>query len=92
MSVGLSACAEGLVHLLIQEHGDYHDHYVYTDVLLLADVIKNFFPICLDVYSLDPTHYYSSPRPSWCVLLKYTGMELELLTDVDMNLFMDKGM
>ena len=44
--------------------GDYHDLYLKTDVLLLADVFKKFFKTCLDYYGLDPCHYFSSPRLS----------------------------
>ena len=41
---------------------------------------------------LDPAHYYTAPGLSWDALLKKTGVELELLTDLDMHLFMKKGM
>ena len=41
---------------------------------------------------LDPAHYYSSPGLSWYALLKKTGVELELLTDYDQNLFIEKGL
>ena len=47
--------------------------------------------MCLDKYSLDPAHYYSSPGLSWDALLKKTGVELELLTDLDMHLFIERG-
>ena len=60
-------------------------------VLLLADVFENFRNVCLDKYGLDPAHYYSSPGLSWDALLKKTGLELELLTDLDMHLFIERG-
>ena len=41
--------------------GDFHDIYLKTDVLLLADVFKNFLKTCLKHYKLDPAHYYTSP-------------------------------
>ena len=41
--------------------GDYHDLYLKTDVLLLADVLEKFVNKCLDYYGLDPCHYFSSP-------------------------------
>ena len=40
--------------------GDYHDFYLKTDVLLLADVFENFISTCLDYYGLDPCPYFSS--------------------------------
>ena len=72
--------------------GDYHDLYNKTDVLLLADVFETFRKKCLDVYKLDPAHYYTSPGLSWDALLKKTGIVLELLTDYDMHLFVEKGL
>ena len=41
--------------------GDYHDHYLKKDVLLLADVFEKFIDTCLKYYGLDPCHYFSSP-------------------------------
>ena len=72
--------------------GDYHDLYVATDVMLLADVFENFRKLCQEKYGLDPAHYYSAPGLSWDALLKKTGVELELLTDLDMHLFIERGM
>ena len=45
--------------------GDYHDHYLKKDVLLLADVFEKFIDTCLKCYGLDPCHYFSSPGLSW---------------------------
>ena len=58
---------------------DYHNLYLKTDVLLLADVFKKFIKMCLDYYGLDPCHYFSSPGLSWDAMLKMTGIELEHL-------------
>ena len=71
--------------------GDYHDLYVKTDVALLADVFENFRKLCLKKYGLDPAHYFTSPGLSWDALLKMTGVNLELLTDHDMHLFVERG-
>ena len=72
--------------------GDYHDLYLRTDVLLLANAFENFRKTCMETYQHDPAHYYTSPGLSWDVLLKHSGVELELLTDYDMHLFVEKGM
>ena len=71
--------------------GDYHDLYVKTDVALLADMFENFRELCLKKYGLDPAHYFTSPGLSWDALLKMTGVNLELLTDHDMHLFVERG-
>ena len=63
---------------------DDHDHYLKGDVLLLADVFKNFINTCLECYGLDPSHYFSSPGLSWDAMLKMTKIELQLISDVDM--------
>ena len=72
--------------------GDYHDLYVATDSVLLAEVFENFRKVCQDKYGLDPAHYYSAPGLSWDALLKKTEVELELLTDMDMHLMIERGM
>ena len=71
--------------------GDYHDLYVKTDVALLADVFENFRKLCLEQYGLDPAHYFTSPGLSWDALLKKTGVNLELFTDLEMHLFAERG-
>ena len=60
--------------------------------MLLAEVFKNFRKVCQDKYRLEPAHYYSAPGLSWDALLKKTGVELNLLTDLDMHLFIERGM
>ena len=72
--------------------GDYHDLYLNTDVLLLADVFEKSINTCLDYYGLDPCHCFTSPGLSWDVMLKMTRIELELIPDIDMHLFIEKGM
>ena len=72
--------------------GDYHDLYLKTDVLLLADVFEKFIKTCLSYYRLDPCHYFSSPGLTWDAMLKMTGVELELISDIDMHLFIEKRM
>ena len=61
--------------------GDYHDLYVQSDTLLLADVFENFRKACIKTYELDPAHFISLPGLASQACLKKTGVELELLTD-----------
>ena len=70
---------------------DYHDLYNEADVLLLADVFENFRDICIKNYKLDPAHYYTAPGLAWDAALKVTKVELELLSDIDMLLMVEKG-
>ena len=72
--------------------GDYRDLSLKTDFLLLADVFQKFTKTCLDYYELDPCHYFSSPELSWEAMLKMTGIKLDLISDIDMHLFIEKGM
>ena len=75
-----------------QNMGDYHDLYLMSDVLLLADVFENFRSVCLKAYNLDPCHFYTSPGLAWQACLKMTDVELGLLTDPDMYLFIEEGL
>ena len=75
-----------------QNIGDYHDLYLKTDVLLLADVFENFRKTAMATYGLDPAHYYTLPGYSWEALLKFTRVSLELLTDSNTYLFIEKGL
>ena len=72
--------------------GDYHDLYLKTDVLLLADVFEKFINTCLEYYGLDPCHYFSSPGLSWNAMLKMTGIELKLASDIHIHLSIEKRM
>ena len=75
----------------LENLGDYHDLYVQSDTLLLADVFENFRDMCLEEYELDPAHFLSLPGLAWQACLKKTGVELELLTDYDMLLMVEEG-
>ena len=71
--------------------GEYHDLYVQSDTLLLADVFENFRKMFLKVYELDPTHFLSLPGLAWQACLKKTNVKLELLTDYGMLLMVEEG-
>ena len=70
---------------------DYLELYNISDVLLLADVFENFRDICLKNYGLDPVYYYTAPGLAWDAMLKMTGVNLELLSDIDKLLMIEKG-
>ena len=76
----------------IKTMGEYHDLYLKSDVILLADVFENFRKTCLQYYKLDPCHYFTSLGLSWDAMLKLTNIKLELMTDVDMFQFIEKDM
>ena len=76
----------------LKNMGEYHDLYLASDILLLADVFENFRKTCLEYYKLDPCHYFTSPGLSWDAMLKMTDVKLELMTDIDMFQFIEKGM
>lgn len=78
-------------HFNCQNMLDYSNLYLKTDVLLLTDVFENFRNLCISTYDLDPAHYYTAPGLSWDAMLKYTKIELELLTDFDKVAFIRAG-
>ena len=75
----------------LENLGDYHDIYVQSDTLLLADVFNNFRDMCIKEYEVDPAHFLSLPGLAWQACLKKTNIELELLTDYDMLLMVEEG-
>ena len=71
--------------------GDYQNIYLRTDVFLLGDNFQKFREVCMQVYKLDPAHFYSAPNLNWDAMLITTGKKLELLQDIDQLLFFEKG-
>ena len=76
----------------IKTFDEYHDLYLKCDVLLLCDVFEKFIDTCLEYCGLDPCHYLSSPGLAWDAMLKMSGVSLRLLDDIDMQLFIERGM
>ena len=71
--------------------GEYHDLYLKSNTLLLADVFENSRKTCLKIYELDPAKFLSAPGLALQAALKKTKVELELLTDINMLLMVEKG-
>jgi hypothetical protein len=78
-------------HFKCQKLMNYHNLYLKSDVLLLADIWNNFRNVCYENYKLDCTYYYTAPSLSWDSMLRKTNIKLELLTDIDMVNFVENG-
>ena len=50
--------------------GDYDDLYVESNTLLLADVFENFRNKSIEIYELDPAHFFSAPGLAWQACFK----------------------
>ena len=70
---------------------DYHDLYLKTDVLLLADVMTEFRKTCKKTYRLEALHYYTSSGLAWDAMLEITEVEIDLILDPDMYLMIESG-
>ena len=75
----------------IKNLGEYHDLCVQSDTLLLADILENFRETCQKIYNLDPTHFASAPGLAWQACPKMTKVKLELLTNANILLMVEKG-
>ena len=71
--------------------GEYYGLYVQSDTLLLSDIFENFGDKCIEINELDPAHFLSALKLPWEACLKKTEIRLELLTDIDMLLMVEKG-
>ena len=72
--------------------GGFHDLYLKKDVLLLANVLEKFIDLWFENNGLDPCNYFNSPGLSWDLMLKMTGIELELISEIKLYLLVEKGM
>ncbi|KAE9521636.1 hypothetical protein AGLY_017932 [Aphis glycines] len=70
---------------------EYSDHYLKTDVAILADVFENFRDLCLSTLELDPAYYMTAPGFAYDCMLKYTKIELERLKCPNMLLFIENS-
>ena len=75
----------------IKELGEYHDLYVQSNTLLLANAFEHFQNMCLEIYKLDQAHFITTPGLVWKAALKKTKVKLDILTDIDILLMVEKG-
>ena len=71
--------------------GEYHDLYLNSDTLLLADVFENFRNMCIKLYELNPANFLTAPGLAWQACLNKTDVKLELLTTFNMLLMVEEG-
>lgn len=76
----------------LSNFGDFTNFYCLLDSCLLADIFTKFRLDSLKIYGLEPLHYYSIPSLSWDAMLKHTKIEIELFSDVDMYLWIEKSL
>ena len=74
-----------------QTFRDYLHLYLLCDVLHLSDIFESFRDKCVDDFQLDPAHYFSRPHFTFFAFLRHSGIQLELLTDVNQYFFLEKG-
>ena len=63
---------------------DYHDIYLQLDMMLLTDFFEKFRRTCLEFYSLEPLHYYTTTGIAWDAALRMSNVDLQLITDRNM--------
>ena len=71
---------------------DLHDFYMQKDVMLLTDIFEKIREKEHITYGLDPAHYLTAPSLTWSAGLKYTKVTLELITDLDISMFINQAM
>ena len=73
--------------------GDYHDEYLKKRCFVISWCFRKFLlGTCLKFYGFDPFYYFGSPGLSWDAMLKMTTVKLEKMSDIDMYLFIKKGL
>ena len=70
-----------------QSVGQYSDLYLMKDVLLLSDIFESFRSRMINSHGLDPLHYITLPSFSFDAMLRFTNVNLQLLTDIEMVIF-----
>ena len=74
----------------IKNLAECHDLYVQSDTTLLANVFESFRNLCLNTYELHPPYFLSLPGLAWQACLKHSEIKLELISDIDMLIMIQK--
>ena len=69
----------------------YHNLYVQIDTLFLADALENSGNMCLEMYELYLARFLAAPGLAWQAAFKKNKVKLDLLTDINMLLIVEKG-
>ena len=70
---------------------EYQNLYLQSSKLLLADVFENFWNMCLETCDVDLATFLSAPGLAWQSPLEKTNLKLDLLTDIDLLLMVEKS-
>ena len=65
--------------------------YMFSVIHYYLQIYLKILEMCLNIYELDPVSFVSAPGLAWQACLKKTGVKLELITDYDMLLMIEKG-
>jgi len=76
----------------MQTMQNFHDHYLLTDVLLLADVFDHFRQSVIRHHKLDCLYFITLPSLAWAMAIKHKGARLDLITDPDAYLMLENSM
>src|SRR5436190_5007202 len=74
-------------HFNVQNMQQYHDLYLETDTLLLAEVFETFKELSLRDYGIDHCHVFSLPGLTWQAALKFTNEKIDLIRNSTMHLY-----
>ena len=69
---------------------DFHDVYLSVDILVLVDIFEEFRSRIHSYYGLEPLRYFTTPGISFDAALKYTGVKLDLISDANLYIFMER--
>ena len=64
--------------------------YVHRDTLLLANIFDNCPNMCFEIYEFDPSKFLSAPGLAWQTIVKKIKVKLDLLSDTNMLLMVEK--